>query len=298
MVKFPAEFREKYKTGVLLSDSIFGRVYRLENSDAAKFVAKIIRKDVFERYRLPYKNSEGTSLEEITMSSMPSQMVPKVVDSYSTDQHFFLVMKEYSMSLDALFSDRDNVTHESAQIIFEGMAAALKGCHDRSICHRDVKLENFLWDDEDERVLIIDFGFAWDITKGRCKDFPGTCANAAPELVLGCKEYDGKRTDVWALGICFFLVLCQSYPFRTDNLKILAKQMEKTDYSKFADPNGGENYHNLTNLIFMMLAKSPSERIGIDEVVERLRKIDWKPNLINKSCAHLMRKKQSLRTYV
>lgn len=62
--------------------------------------------------------------------------------------------------------------------------------HMKSVCHRDIKLENILIDDN-LKLKIIDFGFAICSPFDRkINSFCGTPSYMAPEIVLK-KEYCG-----------------------------------------------------------------------------------------------------------
>lgn len=75
-----------------------------------------------------------------------------------------------------------------------------------SIVHRDLKLENIVIDDR-HNVKLIDFGFATATYPGeKLKTHCGTPSYMAPELCQR-REYDGYKTDVWALGIIAFVML-------------------------------------------------------------------------------------------
>jgi len=58
--------------------------------------------------------------------------------------------------------------------------------HKKSICHRDLKLENMLYDIESKQIKIIDFGIAVKINKIRpLKSIIGTMYYIAPEVISG-----------------------------------------------------------------------------------------------------------------
>ena len=93
------------------------------------------------------------------------------------------------------------------------MVEGIRYCHNRSITHRDIKLENLLLDD-DKNVKIIDFGFSTCIPNDkRVKIFCGTPSYMAPEIV-NKTEYCGPPADVWALGVLLFTMLCGCFPYR------------------------------------------------------------------------------------
>jgi calcium-dependent protein kinase len=90
---------------------------------------------------------------------------------------------------------------------------ALLHCHERGICHRDIKLQNVLLENHnaDAQVKVIDFGNA---TRFRGQTplnrVVGTTYTAAPEVFR--KNYD-ERCDVWSLGVVAYIMLSGRRPF-------------------------------------------------------------------------------------
>lgn len=79
--------------------------------------------------------------------------------------------------------------------------------------HRDIKLENVLYDAATQRVKLIDFGFAIALAPDtKLNVFCGTPSYMAPEIV-NKKDYTFP-VDIWALGILLFKTLTGTFPFR------------------------------------------------------------------------------------
>ena len=98
------------------------------------------------------------------------------------------------------------------------MAEALAYCHSQNICHRDIKLENILVD-ENHNIKLIDFGFSLKCNnKARLTAYCGTPPYMSPEIAAR-SPYNGQTSDVWALGVALYLMLTGKFPFKAGNEK-------------------------------------------------------------------------------
>lgn len=100
--------------------------------------------------------------------------------------------------------------------------------HSRLICHRDIKLENIIYQESTETVKIIDFGFA-NSCKEKLKVFCGTPSYMAPEIVAK-KEYSGSAADVWSAGVVMYAMLTGGLPFKGTDEKGLYRKIQAGSY--------------------------------------------------------------------
>ena len=97
--------------------------------------------------------------------------------------------------------------------MFKAIVSAIAYCHSKQICHRDIKLENILLDEQGNPKLI-DFGFSTCIPNDKkVKIFCGTPSYMSPEIVQKI-EYNGPPADVWALGVLLYALLTGTFPFK------------------------------------------------------------------------------------
>jgi calcium-dependent protein kinase len=103
------------------------------------------------------------------------------------------------------------------------MLRAVGYLHSHGIVHRDLKLENFLYEshDFDSPLKVIDFGFAkvWDPSKPM-RATCGSIAYVSPDVLSG-KGYTSK-CDLWSLGVIVFMLLVGYPPFHGDNDRMRA----------------------------------------------------------------------------
>ena len=104
---------------------------------------------------------------------------------------------------------------ETTQRYCISISSALKYLHDNNICHRDLKLENFLLTTKakDADIKVIDFGMSRSFLEGnRFSDTCGTVFYMAPEVADQRISYT-EASDMWSFGVIVFALLSGGLPF-------------------------------------------------------------------------------------
>ena len=122
--------------------------------------------------------------------------------------------------------------------------SALAHCHDLGIVHRDVKPENILFADEDERdnvsgvgtgggVVLCDFGHCWQqgTRTGRMKSRAGTICYSAPEVLSARADRPyTARCDIWSLGIVVWVLLTGRPPWESQTDGGMKAEIRRTPH--------------------------------------------------------------------
>jgi len=150
-------------------------------------------------------------------------------------------------------------------------ASALAAAHSKGIVHRDLKPDNlFLVPDEmvgaGERVKVLDFGIAklrddmrGSSMKTRTGAIMGTAAYMSPEQCQGLIERIDHRTDIYALGIILYEMLCGAPPFISEGFGdiIIMHVMKEPDPPHLKNPAVPVE---VSEAILRALAKAPDDR--------------------------------------
>ncbi|TVR46013.1 MAG: serine/threonine protein kinase [Planctomycetota bacterium] len=155
---------------------------------------------------------------------------------------------------------------DAATDVLTGIAQALSRCHAAGIIHRDVKPENILVS-PDGVAKLADFGIARQLDETATLHLAGTPGSPyamSPEAWRG--EAVGPAADLYGLGICLWICLTGSPPFRGSNRDALAHQI-----CHAALPSLSESVPpKLAELAHRLLAKQPSDRPTADAAVALL----------------------------
>ena len=139
-------------------------------------------------------------------------------------------------------------------------------CHSRGVVHRDLKLENVLFKnqnfEDDFIVKVVDFGIAG---MGGDKVDAGTLAYMAPECLEKTAAETNPAIDVWAIGTMLYAMLYGELPFSSSNEKDLVKAI-KNDEVKF--PRNIPVTEEAKDLIRKMLTKDHNNRLKLIEFVD------------------------------
>ena len=190
----------------------------------------------------------------------------KLNDFYEDSNFIYIVMDLMLSDMrDLMIEVNAPIKEADAKSIFYHMVSSVHHIHRNQVIHRDIKLENFLVDEDkhDKQIIIklIDFGLAcvYD-PNNKPTQKCGTLVTVAPEIFTD-KYYDYK-VDCWALGVVLFELLSNDLPFFHKDAKLFKKQI-------LSKPIVLENYPALRNispeakdLLLRLLQKDPTKRIS------------------------------------
>ncbi|XP_053210141.1 ruvB-like 1 [Panonychus citri] len=155
---------------------------------------------------------------------------------------------------------------------FFQIADALTFLHNNlGIAHRDMKVENILFNTEMECKLT-DFGFArvcFDLSTGLLRlseTFCGTEPYYAPEIIER-EPYNPFLADVWATGVVLFAMLNNRFPYHYQDLKVMLKQQYGHSYKWRAGVEEATS-KDCKDLLWKMLEGDTKKRLNMNEVMD------------------------------
>ena len=163
--------------------------------------------------------------------------------------------------------------------LYSDVVDGLAFIHSKKVVHRDIKLENLMFDGTTQRAKLIDFGFACAYKESEksikagtlCKDIPGTPLYAAPELFKrgGIRTLkDWKAADIYSLGTAMFISFNggkNPFPIKEGNLRHLI-----TMKSAFSAAKSSSGIPIIDELVDRMLNTNPDERPNIKVIKQAM----------------------------
>eukprot|EP01023_Acetabularia_acetabulum_P001283 TRINITY_DN1047_c0_g2_i1.p1 TRINITY_DN1047_c0_g2~~TRINITY_DN1047_c0_g2_i1.p1 ORF type:complete len:422 (-),score=59.14 TRINITY_DN1047_c0_g2_i1:203-1414(-) len=182
------------------------------------------------------------------------------------------------------------LTEDEARGWFQQLVIGLRFCHEHNIVNRDVKLENTLraYDLNGARpawwaapckintksnhswfLKLCDFGYSKDLEQNSAPTSRvGSLPYASPEVLYAepGETYDGRKRDVWSVGVMLYCLLIGSYPFdpRKYATGTLFARIRDAIYAYPADFKGSQE---VRQLIGALLKPNPEERYSLDDVI-------------------------------
>jgi serine/threonine protein kinase len=222
----------------------------------------LTRTQVAVKLQQKWENSSYLANEVSILKTLDHPNIIRLFQVIETVDHVYLVMEYVSGGqLRQHIRDTLRLCEEKARGIFKQILCAVKYCHDRGIVHRDLKADNILLDTEGN-VKVIDFGLGTRYSIGEeLTDWCGAFTHRAPEVFLRL-PYDGRKVDVWSLGIVLYCMVTGALPFRGETVMQVRRAVLELRYDIPRYLSMG-----LRNVIVQMLTKNPSERPTVDHVV-------------------------------
>lgn len=161
--------------------------------------------------------------------------------------------------------------------IFEKVLHGVQYLWSRHIVHRDIKLENILYDRKNHKVKLCDFGLS-TVVRTENQDLHQMCGSihyVAPEITKG-RPYKGESSTVWSLGITLYILLTNSYPFlgynNQDTFALInrgkVKRINLRDEFGLSTATTHRLNWLVNNLLEEMLQVTPENRISLVNLLE------------------------------
>lgn len=260
----PHSFLLKYGYDIIkkIGDGTFSKVYSATHilSNRTVAIKSLDKKKIIQNYAL----TERVFREITLLKSINHKNICQLLQLIDSPQYIHMVLEyESGGELYEEIVKKTRLPPEECQVYFKQLISAMDYCHNLGIVHRDLKPENVLLDKNKKNVKIIDFGFSNLIKDNSYKlgTFCGSIAYAAPE-VLSSKKYDGKKADIWSLGVMLYVMLVGQVPFKSRHVKILYESIVNKEYNI-------PDYvpKDAKDLIEKMLVLEPEKRIEMNDIL-------------------------------
>jgi BR serine/threonine kinase len=243
--------------GPTLGSGTTGKVKVAENmQNSTRAAVKIIKKSQFDvRPDLERKVHREVAL----MKLLDHPHLLRLIDCRESPHHIYMILELGAGGelFDYLVSQQ-RLSRREAMGFFREIIYGLEYLHQHGICHRDLKPENILLD-ASNHIKIADFGFARWMKSNIAETSCGSPHYAAPEVVRGC-QYDGRKADIWSVGVILFALLAGKLPFDDPSIRVLLSKVKAGRYTM--PPFDAD----VSDLISRILQVSVDRRIGIDEI--------------------------------
>lgn len=263
--------KEGYEIGEKLDSGGFGTVYKAQR-DGKLVAVKVIK------VGHPPTLDEDMQRELMILTNIRHEHVVQTYDIMRTKNKIYIFMEFASGGTIGKFvRTHGALTETVSKLWFPPIVDALLYLKSQKIAHRDLKLDNVLLDDYMNPKLT-DFGLSRYVLydeKGRVRltdSWVGTESYMPPEMLLK-KKYNPYISDIWSLGVCLYVMMCNSYPFdRKNRPQMISNQLSRN--WRWADRVARVISANLKDIENRMMEPDVNKRISL----EGIAKHKWMPS--------------------
>lgn len=230
-----SELGTKYKYISIIGKGAFGTVFKVEKNGKS-YALKIIIKN-----NIPEESLDIVKREFEIIATLPdSTRLLKYYNFWETI-NYLIILTEFidGYSLFDIYTERQKTgktfSNRELTIIAKEVLKALVILESKNIVHRDLKLENIMFDNK--RIVLIDFGLSCLLLKHdkfECKENVGTFWD--PDIKIHNDPLSWKNTDTYGLGLMLWHMMTLTYArmsiLTSDNIRMLRSMSDYSDELK------------------------------------------------------------------
>jgi len=265
--RHPKKLEDDYEITQKVLGSGYNGVVRMGVSKVNKNVKCAVK--AFKLSGLQGEKRQQLESEVEIFLVMDHPHVTRLFDVYEASDTLNLVMEcmEGGELFDRVTELKQFSERDAADAVWQ-MLLALNYLHSHNIVHRDLKLENFLYDQKNSNHLkLIDFGFSkvWE-PNVKMHVSCGTLSYVAPEVLD--KNYTAQ-CDLWSLGVIVFILLAGYMPFsgseavQTQNIQAGKYKMKPERWKNVSEHASG--------FVKQLLQVDPKKRLTCQQALDH----DW-----------------------
>lgn len=194
--------------------------------------------------------------------------IARLIEVYESERSIHLVMELCTGGeLYDRLAAKKKYNESDAAKVSQQMLSAINYCHQHHICHRDLKLENWVYADNSANapLKLIDFGFSRIFNPGvPMTAMHGTVYYVSPEVMDGCYK---ETCDIWSIGVIVYMLLSGSPPFNGAHDHEILIKIKRGFYS-MSGPQWEGISEQAKCFIRFLLQKDPDKRPSAEEALK------------------------------
>lgn len=194
---------------VPLGVGLHGPVYKAIHRESGDVYAN----KFLSTHGVPDENINMLKNELTIMSSLNHPHIAELVDVYEVSSGIHMIEEICTGGeLHSRMAEKGGFSEADARVHIRVMVDVMRYMHDKKIVHNDLKLENWLFENESNGALLklIDFGFSKQLGSEKLMGAQGSTMYMAPEVFTG--NYD-MQCDMWSIGVIAFMMMTSVPPF-------------------------------------------------------------------------------------
>jgi hypothetical protein len=278
-----------YEIGATLKKAIFGHVIHAillkpseSNPDEFQRTNQQMAIKVYSKRML--RQLQGRTQENPLMEITALQYIgndhPNLmgqIECCTDEENIYSVMRYcQGGELFDFIDENGPLTNEQAKKMFKQLVNGLARLQELGIGHRDMSLENILYD-RNEIYVIIDFGMCLRLKKNpetgeyyfiNRQQICGKKNYIAPEVLREDPTFNPMIADIWAAGIILFIILTGVPPIdKATHADIRYTMICEGRLQEMVNNWGIDMNSEVVDLIQKLLKADPLERLTIDEIL-------------------------------